>query len=136
MSETKEIRLTAEAVEEVFEKCLFKDDEIVNGKPTVEPIKGLGVIQDYGFHPERLEENRDNVLAFLGDLPTSFKETGGGGMSFLNACMDKNDHQWGGHRNMDQLFTLGNALKLVVYPIPRSMWSILPGGMPYVTVKL
>ncbi len=72
---------------------------------------------------------------FLLALPDSFQASGGGGMSFLNACMDRNGVQWGEHRDIEQLFCLGTALKLCSLCLPRDMWDALPGGMPYYVVK-
>lgn len=32
---------------------------------------------------------------------------------------------------MEQLVSLGIGIKKVKYCMPKEMWSILPGGMPY-----
>ena len=129
-------KLNAGRIDEIFKDCLFRSDEVVDGKPSIEPLKGEGIISNFGFHPIRTEGYRGQLKEILSDLPDTFKESVGGGMSFLNACMDKDGHQWGEHRNMEQLFALGKSLGLVSYPMPREMWSVLPGGMPYVTVKV
>ena len=125
------MNLTAENVTKSFMNALFKDDEIVDGKPTIEPVKVEGVVRSYGFHPARLEAERENVLKMLADLPAEFQPATGGGMSFLNACMDKDGTQWGEHSNIEQLLCLGIGLGLAKYSLPRNMWSALPGGMPY-----
>jgi len=127
------MKLTSKRVSEIFENCLFKAKEIVGGKPIVVPLVGKGVISDFGFHPTRLESYKTEIFEMLNDLPDSFKKSKGGGMSFLNACMTKDDIQWGEHQNIEQLFALGEALKIISYPMPKDMWHILPGGMPYVT---
>jgi len=49
-------------------------------------------------------------------------------------CMDKHGVQWGEHRNIEQLVVLGIAAKMVKYCMPRDMWGILPGGMPYIAI--
>jgi hypothetical protein len=126
--------LTRENVEEIFEKCLFKEDEVVDGKPIINPLIGHGIIQDVDFHPDRLHSYETKIKEMLSQLPESFMKSKGGGMSFLNACETKDGHQWGEHRNMEQLFVLGNACGIVTYPMPKNMWNILPGGMPYITV--
>jgi hypothetical protein len=126
--------IKSERVSEIFTKCLFKPEEIIDGKPVVEPLVGKGVLNDFGFHPQRLPQYINELTEMLRELPDSFMKSKGGGMSFLNACMTKDDVQWGEHRDIEQLFAMGEALKIVSYPMPREMWSILPGGMPYVTV--
>lgn len=89
---------------------------------------------EFGFHPGRLESHREQVKAMLAELDDSFQAKGGGGMSFLNACMTKDGEQWGEHRNMEQLFVLGIGLGLAKWLSDRSLWRAMPGGMPYVVV--
>jgi hypothetical protein len=127
--------LTADRVEEVMRDCLFRDDEPI--EPRVEVA---GIVERYGFHPERLEAHRSDVEDLLSELPVEFfdvAEGGGGGWSFLNACMDRNGTQWTGlHRTMGHLFALGEALGVVTCQLPRELWAVLPGGMPYYVIKL
>lgn len=126
--------ISTERLEEIVNKCLFKDSEIVDGKPILEPVVGKGIVRDFGFHPLRLLTYKTEVMDMLKQLPDSFMESKGGGMSSLNACMTKDGEQWGEHTNMEQLFALGNAMGIVKYPMPKDMWHALPGGMPYVTI--
>lgn len=130
------MRLTAESVEQVFLDCLFRDDELVDGKPEIEPIKAEGIIQNLGFHPVRLHDHKKRIIELLMELPQEFFQNGGGGWSFLNACIDKQGNHWGEHRNIEQLFCLGIGLDLVKFTLPRDMWNVLPGGMPYVTILM
>ncbi len=37
---------------------------------------------------------------------------------------------------MEALVVLGIASGFVKYPMPREMWSALPGGMPYIVIDL
>ena len=72
----------------------------------------------------------------LAELSDDFKTSGGGGMSFLNACMDKHGNQWTGmHLRQEQLVQLGIAIGEVEYAASREMWRLFPGGMPYFVVK-
>lgn len=124
------MELTSENVEHVFTDCLFVDDE-----PTDKHVKAEGVVGTIGFHPDRLEQHREDVKAMLAQLPDDFQPTGGGGTTFLNACNDKNGKQWTDlHQRMEQLFQLGIGLGLAQWLLPRAMWGVLPGGMPYVGV--
>lgn len=127
--------LTAEAVEKIFTDCLFKAEEIIDGKPIVEPVKTEGVMLNVGFHPERLEKYKDEIISLLECLPKQFMQEYGGGWTFLNACVDNEDNQWGEHHNIDQLISLGIAIGKVAFLMPRPMWSAFPGGMPYFVVK-
>src|SRR4030042_2298665 len=77
-----------ERVNAIFMDCLFKE-----GEDTSKPIKVEGIVRNIGFHPERLESHKAEIAAMLDELPDEFKESGGGGMSFLNACNDKHGNQ-------------------------------------------
>ena len=119
-----------ERVNAIFMDCLFKD-----GEDTSKHIKAEGITRHVGFHPERLESHKAEITAMLEELPDEFKESGGGGMSFLNACNDKHGNQWTGlHQRMEQLFQLGIGVSKVKCLMPREMWGALPGGMPYYAV--
>lgn len=122
--------LTSKNVEQVFMDCLFKD-----GEDTTNHLKSEGIINTVGFHPERIEEHKQDIYKMLLNLPDAFHEKTGGGMTFLNACNDKHGDQWTGEqRIMEQLFLLGQASSAVKCLMPRSMWTALPGGMPYYVV--
>ncbi len=126
------MELTSENVEKVFEDCLFKD-----GEDTKDHVKAEGIVATIGFHPLRLQEHKADVRAMLNCLPENFHQNKGGGWSFLNACCDKTGSQWTDlHQRMEQLFQLGLALKLAKWQLPREMWKMFPGGMPYVVVNL
>ena len=124
-----QIKLTAENVWAVFRDCLFKDDE-----DTAQAVIAEGIMSKFGFHPERLAAHTGDIRSMLDCLSDDFQVSGGGGMSFLNACMTKDDNQWGEHQNMEQLLALGIAIGYARILLPRNMWSVLPGGVPYFSV--
>jgi hypothetical protein len=126
----KQMNLTAQNVSETFMNCLFKE-----GENTENHIVAEGVMTKVGFHPERLKEATPQIEAMVNELPDEFKPTGGGGMSFLNACMDNKGNHWAEHSTIDQLVCLGIASGKLKYLMPREMWSVLPGGMPYLVVS-
>lgn len=125
------MNLTAQNVSETFMECLFKE-----GEKTDNYTMGEGVMQRVGFNPDRLKKSVPKIIEMLNGLPDSFKSSGGGGMTFLNMCFDKNGNHWGEHANIDQLVCLGNAAGKLSFLLPRENWSILPGGMPYIMVEL
>lgn len=128
------------AVETIFMDCLYRDGEIIGEAVPIDRVRVQGVISDFGFHPERLESHREEVHAILELLPIEFqsrKTGGGGGWSFLQGCVDKNGTLWTGlQRRVEQLLVLGVGLGYVTWQFPRDMWSILPGGMPYLEINL
>jgi len=125
------MKLTAENVHNTFMECLFND-----GEPTEGYKLGEGVNTKVGFHPDRLAQKEADIISMLNDLPSDFKTSGGGGTSFLSMCQDKDGIQWADlHQTMDELVCLGRAIGKVSFPMPKEMWDILPGGMPYINYK-
>ncbi len=122
--------LSAENVEAVLLDCLFRENE----EDTSQAVVVEGVVNKFGFHPQRLESHKAEIAELLEGLPNEFKESKGGGWSFLNACMTHDGIHWGEHRNVEQLLVLGIATKQAKFLMPRSMWNSFPGGMPYFSV--
>lgn len=123
--------LSAKNVCDVFMDCLFKTGEDTSGH-----VKAEGIVCDVDFHPARLKANEAKIVSMLEELPSEFQEKEGGGWSFLNARLDKHGHQWVDlHQTMERLFQLGMAIDRVRCLMPRDMWEIMPGGMPYYAVK-
>jgi hypothetical protein len=82
-----------------------------------------------------LAANDAEISEMLSCLPVQFNEADGGGFSFMAACNDKDGNLWtGDQRVMDEMFMLGMAIGRVKSPLPRDMWSALPGGVPYYMV--
>jgi len=122
--------LNDETVRDIFRDCLFE-----NYEPTDSAVIAEGISCTVGFHPERLKQHTDEIKKILLELPEPFMETGGGGMSFLNACDDRHGNQWTGmHSTMEYLFLLGIGIGMVRCLVPKSMWKVLPGGVPYYVV--
>lgn len=129
-------RIEVEQLHSIIKDCLFKDEEIVDGKPVIEPVKVKGITANFGFHPERLKAHTNEIAAMLRLLPKQFRKGEGDGWSFLNACVDINGNQWTGmHRDMEELIVLGIAIGKAGFCMPREMWAIMPGGVPYFWVE-
>lgn len=123
------MKLTVENVHNTVLACLFS-----RGEDTADHVAVTGVVVAIGFHPARLEAHRTTVVDLLAQLPPEFRSDKGA--SFLDACVTADGVHWGEHRNMEELFLLGMALKLVEVPTHRSLWSGLRGGMPVYRVVL
>jgi hypothetical protein len=127
--------LTADAVEKIFMDCLYTEEESKGmTEPPDDSVIVDGILHKFALHPGRLESHREQVRELLKELPSTFQASGGGGWSFLQACMTIDGDHWGEHRNMEQLFVLGIGLKLAQWLSDRSLWRAMPGGMPYVVV--
>lgn len=127
--------IDANLVDQMFCACLLTEAEEARRPPGV--ILAEGITGEYGFHPDRLEGMREQVTAWLSELPDQFFADKGGGWSFLNLCTTKDDEQWTGlHGRMEQLVCLSLGLGLMAYLMPRAVWKSFPGGMPYVVIKI
>jgi len=130
------MKLTAENGQSIANHCLFRNDELTGSGAAPEGAVIVdGIISQYGFHPDRLQSHRADIVSMLGDLSDDFKSNGGGGMSFLNACMTKDGELWAEHPTIAMLFALGMGIGAVSYNLPRDIWPALPGSMPYVTIN-
>ena len=117
----------SELTSNAFMDCLFK-----KGEDTTNHVEVQGLTNMFGLHPQRLEEKRELVTALLAELPVEFKE----GYTFLNLCTTKDGEQWTAmHRVCEQLVVMAIGLGLMEYCLPREMWAILPGGVPYLMIK-
>lgn len=126
-------------VEAMFMECLFKSDELVNGKPAdgLEPVVAEGVMQTVGFHPARIAAARPRVVEVIKRMDDNFLKAKGGGWSFLNLCNDRDGRQWANlHRTMEQFVQLAIGCGLGGYLLPREVWPAMPGGMPYVWFEI
>lgn len=137
IAETKQAQLNAERVRQLMSKCLFMDDEMPEGGAVPDgAIRVEGIVNPYAFHAGRVSKNTSEIRECLAELPDEFMSSGGGGWSFLQACMDKHGNHWAEHPTMGALFALGEAAGLVKPLMPREMWPLLPGGVPYYVVDL
>lgn len=124
------MELTIENVEMAILDCLFK-----GGEDESKAVLAEGVIQQFDFHPERLNEWKDSIIEMLNQLPETFRQNSGGGWSFLQACYRKDGTQWTDfHKDMEELFCLGIAIGKVKSQLPKEMWQVLPGGVPYYVI--
>ena len=98
-------------------------------------LKVPGITGYYLFDKRKLESHRKQIIEWLNELPDEFHKDKGGGWSFLNACNTKDGVQWTDfHLRMEQLFAMAFGLELARFQLPREMWTMFPGGMPYIVV--
>ena len=122
------MELTEGNVKTLMEACMAQTKEEVC--TVVE-----GIAHSYGMVLARVAENEETIVDLLAQLPVEFHEATGGGRSFLNACNNREGRQWADlHMSMESLFVLGMAAGWVKCLLPRDMWKVLPGEMPYYMV--
>jgi hypothetical protein len=131
MSESKH-KLDAKRVWKIFEECLAKSCEPATLGTSAQGIAKEPVV----FNSARLAAHKAEICGMFDELPANFTKNGGGGWSFLNACMDKHGRHWAEQITVAQLLALGIAVGKAEFLMPsRDMWKIMPGGMPYFVVN-
>lgn len=131
-----EVKPDAGRIDQIFRDCLYREEEIADGKVPEEAVIVDAIRGKFGFNPPRLEGYRKEIIDQLSGLPDQFREDKGGGWSFLNGAMNSEDEQWGEQINVEQLLALGIAIGRAKIQLPREVWSALPGGVPYFSVDV
>jgi hypothetical protein len=128
--------LHCDKIDEIMYYCLFHsqqeaDDLRASGRDVV---ASHGIIQGFGFHPDRLQEKKEEIKALVIELvPNLFlRPTGGKGTTFLYLPTKEDGGLWGEHRNAEALFVLAQALGWAGFCLPRHLWGVFQNGMPYV----
>ncbi len=124
----------SERVRDLMLACLI-DEYGDESDPDAVFVEGL--TSKFVFSREKLEAHRDEYIQLAqGYLSDGFKKTGGGGCSFLALPFDKNDEQQCEQPTAQEFLVLGIGLGLAEYCMPRELWMIFPGGMPYVAFDI
>jgi len=124
--------IDSKRLNEIFKRCLYQDPTLTELPEDAIIVRGLTITAC--FDPKNLPPFENEIHNYLDQLPAPFYRDTGGGWSFLNMCVDKNEMLWGQHRAIQELVILGIALYRVSYLLPRDLWEGLPGGVPYVAV--
>lgn len=121
------MKLTSENVQRIFKDCLSEDSGIM-------PVEGVRM--NPCFSVKKLVTHKNEISEMLEQLPDKFHKGKGDGWTFLNMCMDKSGKQWTDlHTVCDMLVCLGVATGQLSFVLPRDMWDIFPGEMPYIVVS-
>lgn len=125
-------RLSAQRVEQLLGECMAEPGE----RETTRVVPGI--TGSFAVDLTKINKAKPEIANMLLQLSDAFM-TGkgmGGGYSFLQACEDRQGRQWADfHRSMEALFVLGMGADLADCLAPRELWSALPGGMPYYSVR-
>jgi len=128
-------KLTSKAVHNIMTKVLFTDAEVAEQNPPERAVIISGLVRTFGFNPDRLKECKSEIDALLLQLPDTFRKDVGGGWSFLNGCIDRDEQQWGEQRDVEELVCLGIAVGSASW-LMKEYAPIMPGGVPYFMVDV
>jgi len=134
----KEYKLTRDNARRLVMHALFKMEEAPkDGSPPPNAVCVDGIKADFGFHPERLQETRDEVLAMIPELEEEFMTEDG--FSFLFLAWRNDGTTWAMLPDgtcdwsvLEGFFCLAQALGHARYALDRPLWIALPGGAPFI----
>jgi len=130
--------LTWEKVRDLGADCMTDNEfeTLAEAEANPDMIIVRGPVMTFAFGRAEVEAARSEIDDLLDELPDAFHEGRGEGWSFLNLCEDRDGRQWTDqHRYAELLVVLGLAIGRVDYILPRDMWHISPGGMPYIKIR-
>lgn len=123
------MELTIANVQAVLDACRFK-----RGEDPGTQVKAEGAMKSYLFNQDRLKNHQEDIENMLGQLPETFKQDSGGGWHFMYATKRADHVKWGSLQAVDRLLCLGIAIGKARTLMPRDMWHVFPGGLPYFVV--
>ena len=123
------LNLTSSNVNKIFMDSLYTEAEQKAGIDESKAVKVEGIVTNVGFNPERLLSHLKEVRELVDQLPEEFLNNG---WSFLNLPTTRTGEQWGEQRNAEQLYLLAAGLGIATFLLPREMWKVLPGSVPYI----
>lgn len=124
-------------VHEILKSCLFTEKELPEKGVPEGAILVEGVRLKVGFHPERLKAAKPRITELLMQLVhDDFLRDKGGGMSFLRLVEDRAGALWGEQRDAEALLCLALGTGQARVLVPKNLWAVFPGGVPYVAFDL
>ena len=107
------MELTAANVDEVIKDCFYAEGSVTKETLPNDAIIAKGVVRTYVFDPVKIAKHKEAIASMLGALPPEFRESVGGGYSFVEGCRTNVGGQWTGvHASIEALFCLGTAARL------------------------
>lgn len=128
-------KLTPERVNELFTTCLIQHD-ISCG--TDDDLIVEGIKMKVAFSKKSLAILSDDIKVLISQLPeNAFNISKGNGMPFILLCNNKDGELWTGvHRIIEELIMLAIGINCCKYLLPKKLWKLLPGRLPYVVFDL
>ncbi len=121
----------AERVQSIVNYCMYDAAEVGDSlEPPIGAVCVEGILANYAFEPNRLIERTDEIREILDLMPAAFHDETA---SFLGLCQDRDGNCWAEQDVADLLVTLGLAVRMVRFVLPREMWGSFAGEMPYLS---
>ena len=120
--------LNIDNVTNLYTKCLLSNLDFDIDGLTCNFSVGEGVATRCAFSTERLNANRENIACMIDQLQDI--ETA---PSFLSLYYNQEGKKWTDEAMVvEMLVQMGTAASMLSFLYPPEIWSLLPGGVPYV----
>lgn len=122
-------------VNDLMLACLINKPEFDANDPDAVVVEGLTA--KFVFSREALETARGEYLQLAQEhLDDKFKKSIGEGYSFLGLPFNKRGEQVCEHPTAQGFLVLGLGMGVAEYCLPKELWVVLPGGVPYVAFDI
>lgn len=110
----------------------WEDAELMEAWPDF--IIVTGIAHKYGFRRTNINEHREEIKAFLLELPEEFHSDKGD--IFFKGVATRDGGIWGNHFMMEVLMCLGMAANMIKWAVPREQWKYTPQIVPSVIINV
>ena len=121
--------LTSENVERLLKSMLISEGDPIPAES--ESTIARGITANVRFCTAKVTDHREEIRMMLDELPKQFRQSHGGGWTFLNMVTRRDGSQWGEQQQAEWLLLMGLAAGLIKYLVPKDSWNIFPGRVPY-----
>ncbi len=127
--------LTAERVRDLYARCFRPESEYHPTRATRTQIEGW--LMRHTFSVPQLAKSREEIIRLLLAIHRGFRSDEGQGGSVGMLTMRDDNVMWTGDMSdIEKLLSLGMAVGLVTFCVPREKWDRLPNGLPYVRIEI
>ena len=122
------VRISDYLVNDIFSYCLISENEIIDGKPTIQSVYCEGINFDFLFSTKRLNDKKDDISSLIEEI-ASIDE----GISVSSMNVTRTGKKWTDSSDtLEKIMALGVSNGDIVLPFSREFDKALKGSVPYV----
>lgn len=122
------VRISDYLVNDIFSYCLISENEIIDGKPTIQSVYCEGINFDFLFSTKRLNDKKDDISSLIEEI--AFIDEG---ISVSSMNVTRTGKKWTDSSDtLEKIMALGVSNGDIVLPFSREFDKALKGSVPYV----
>lgn len=115
-------------VNNIFSYCLVNENEIVDGKPTIQSTYCEGINFDYLFSTQRLNDKKEDIGSLIESI-SAIED----GISVSSMGITREGKKWtDSFDTLEKVMALGVSTGDLILPFSRDLDRALKGSVPYV----